>query len=42
MSFLSTIAHFGTSEDITVRDLRPERLFPADDFTRAALKAMAS
>lgn len=42
LSFLSTIAHFGTSEDITVRDLRLELLFPADDFTRAALKAMAS
>ncbi len=42
LSFLSTIAHFGTSEDVTVRDLRLELLFPADDFTRAALKAMAS
>lgn len=41
LSFLSTIAHFGTSEDVTVRDLRLELLFPADDFTRAALKAMA-
>jgi transcriptional regulator with XRE-family HTH domain len=42
LSFLSTIAHFGTSEDVTVRDLRLELLFPADDFTRATLKAMAS
>ena len=42
LSFLSTIAHFGTSEDVTVRDLRLELLFPADDATRAALKAMAS
>ncbi len=41
LSFLSTIAHFGTSEDVTVRDLRLELLFPADDFTRTALKAMA-
>ena len=42
LSFLSTIAHFGTSEDVTIRDLRLELLFPADDATRAALKAMAS
>jgi len=42
LSFLSTIAHFGTSEDVTIRDLRLELLFPADDVTRAALIAMAS
>lgn len=42
LSFLSTIAHFGTSEDVTVRDLRLELLFPADEATRAALRAMAS
>jgi transcriptional regulator with XRE-family HTH domain len=42
LSFLSTIAHFGTSEDVTIRDLRLELLFPADDATGAALKAMAS
>jgi transcriptional regulator with XRE-family HTH domain len=40
--FLSTIAHFGTSEDVTVRDLRLELLFPADVATRAALLAAAS
>lgn len=40
LSFLSTIAHFGTSEDVTIRDLRLELLFPADDTTRSALKAM--
>jgi transcriptional regulator with XRE-family HTH domain len=34
--FLSTIAHFGTSEDVTVRDLRLELLFPADEPTRSA------
>lgn len=34
--FLSAVAHFGTSEDVTVRDLRLELLFPADDETRAA------
>lgn len=37
LRFLSTIVHFGTSEDVTVRDLRLELLFPADDHTRAAL-----
>ncbi|MFN3312728.1 MAG: helix-turn-helix domain-containing protein [Hyphomonas sp.] len=42
LSFLSTIAHFGTSEDVTVRDLRLELLFPADEPTRAALKALAA
>jgi hypothetical protein len=36
LSFISAIAHFGTSEDVTVRDLRLELLFPADDATRAA------
>jgi hypothetical protein len=41
LSFLSTIAHFGTSEDVTVRDLRLELLFPADDSTRAALISLA-
>jgi transcriptional regulator with XRE-family HTH domain len=37
--FLTTIAHFGTSEDVTVRDLRLELLFPADVATRAAVLA---
>lgn len=37
LCFLSTIAHFGTSEDVTVRDLRLELLFPADEATRARL-----
>lgn len=37
LSFLSTIAHFGTTEDVTIRDLRLELLFPADDQTRVAL-----
>lgn len=40
-SFLSAIAHFGTSEDVTVRDLRLELLFPADEATRAAMAALA-
>lgn len=42
LSFLSTIAHFGTSEDVTVRDLRLELLFPADDATRTALTNLAA
>jgi hypothetical protein len=42
LRFLSTIAHFGTSEDVTVRDLRLELLFPADDFTRAAMRALSA
>lgn len=41
LRFLSTIAHFGTSQDVTVRDLRLELLFPADDHTRAAMAALA-
>lgn len=41
LSFLSTIAHFGTSEDVTIRDLRLELLFPADETTRAAMNVIA-
>lgn len=41
LRFLSAIAHFGTSEDITVRDLRLELLFPADPATRTAMEAWA-
>jgi transcriptional regulator with XRE-family HTH domain len=41
LRLLSTVAHFGTSEDVTVRDLRLELLFPADEATRAALHAFA-
>lgn len=40
LSFLSTVAHFGTSEDVTVRDLRLELLFPADEATRSAIIGM--
>jgi hypothetical protein len=39
LRFLSAIAHFGTSEDVTIRDLRLELLFPADNATRAAMHA---
>lgn len=41
LRFLSTIVHFGTSEDVTVRDLRLELLFPADDHTRATMAVSA-
>lgn len=41
LRFLTSIAHFGTSEDVTVRDLRLELLFPADDATRQAMGAMS-
>lgn len=41
LRFLSTIAHFGTSEDVTIRDLRLELLFPANDATRIAVTALA-
>jgi hypothetical protein len=41
LRFLSAVAHFGTSEDVTVRDLRLELLFPADDATRTAMAALA-
>lgn len=42
LRFLSLIAHFGTSEDVVVRDLRLELFFPADDHTRAAAAALAA
>lgn len=42
LSFLTAVAHFGTSEDVTVRDLRLELLFPADAATRAAIDQMAA
>lgn len=38
LSFLSAIAHFGTSEDVSIRDLRLELMFPADEFTRSVLE----
>jgi transcriptional regulator with XRE-family HTH domain len=40
LSFLSAIAHFGTSHDVTVRDLRLELLFPADEITADALAGL--
>ena len=41
LRFLTAITHFGTSEDVAVRDLRLELLFAADDATRAAMEAIA-
>jgi transcriptional regulator with XRE-family HTH domain len=37
LSFFSTIAQFGSAEDIVLSDLRIELMFPADDATRQAL-----
>lgn len=41
LSFFSTIAQFGSAEDIALSELRIELMFPADEPTRAALFAMA-
>ncbi|NJO38015.1 MAG: helix-turn-helix domain-containing protein [Rhizobiales bacterium] len=40
LSFLSTIAQFGTAEDIALADLKIEMLFPADEATRQMLVTM--
>lgn len=40
LSFFSTIAQFGTAEDIALADLKIEMLFPADDVTREMLTGM--
>jgi hypothetical protein len=37
LRFLTAIAHFGTSEDVTVRDLRLELLHPMDEKTKNAM-----
>lgn len=37
LSFLSTIAQFGTAEDIALADLKIEMMFPADETTRCML-----
>jgi transcriptional regulator with XRE-family HTH domain len=39
-SVFTTIAQFGTAEDIALADLRIELLFPADEATRVALEGM--
>jgi hypothetical protein len=38
LSFLSTVATFGTAVDVTLADLSIESFFPADDQTRALLQ----
>lgn len=40
LSFFSTLAQFGTAEDIALAELKIELMFPADDATRDALLAM--
>lgn len=42
LAFFSTIAQFGSAEDIAIADLRIELLFPLDTPTRAALEAIAT
>ena len=41
IKMFSTIAEFGTVEDITVRDLRVELFFPSDAVSAAVLEALA-
>jgi len=41
LRFLSTFATFGTSRDVTIDELRIECLFPADDETASACRALA-
>ncbi len=40
LSLFSTIAQFGTVQDLTISDLRLELMFPADEETRLILEAM--
>jgi len=42
MSLFSTIAQFGTAEDIALADLRIEMYFPADEETRQVLMGLAT
>lgn len=42
LSLFSTIAQFGTPEDLTLDDLKIELYFPADSETEDALRAMAA
>jgi hypothetical protein len=37
LSFISTIAQFGTAEDMALADLKIELMFPADEKTRLFL-----
>lgn len=40
LSFFSTLAQFGTAEDIALAELKIEMMFPADEATRDFLNAM--
>lgn len=42
LSFISTITIFGNPVDVTLQELAMETFFPADDFTRQALRALAA
>ncbi len=42
LSMFSTIAQFGSTEDIVLSEMKIELMFPADEFTRQALLARAS
>ncbi|MEO0680842.1 MAG: transcriptional regulator, partial [Pseudomonadota bacterium] len=42
LSLFSTLAQFGSAEDIALAELRIELMFPADARTRAALEALAA
>ncbi|MEM7214708.1 MAG: helix-turn-helix domain-containing protein [Pseudomonadota bacterium] len=42
LSLFSTIAQFGTAEDITISELKIEMLFPADEQTRQILTGLVS
>ena len=39
LSMFSTIAQFGSTEDIVLAEMKIELMFPADDLTRQALTA---
>ncbi len=41
-SFFSTLAQFGSAEDIALAELRIEMMFPADDATKDALHQLAA
>jgi transcriptional regulator with XRE-family HTH domain len=42
LSLFSTYANFGSAEDVTLRDMKIELMFPADEPTRDSLIAMQS
>jgi len=42
LSFISTTTIFGSPVDVTLQELAMETFFPADDFTRQALHALAA